>query len=826
MKAILTKGKLQVCNKYLACCLFMMLSIKSSYSSESKYSFDQSVLDEGGNNVSLNFINNNKAPAGSYVVDVFLNNEYKETLPIFFAENNNGNEITPQLSCQQFSKYGIKKEFLNGCIDGGAFFKKYDDWKVDFDFYKQRLYINIPSYFLDVPEDGVYPSSQWDDGINAFYINYDVNAFHGDYSFNQNRESQNNAYSFFESGINIGAWRIRNQSTLMYDKINGAAWNNINNYLERGIYNSRSRIVIGGGFTSSDVIDSVPFYGIMLGTDKEMYPDRYYHSSPVIKGVAKTSAQVTVESNGLTIYSTSVKPGDFEINDLPYVGLSSMLKVTINESDGTRNTFYVPYNSPPISAKNGFLDYNIMVGRYRTNGNRTIGPNLAQATMFYGLPYNLTTYGALQASGIFKSTKIGLSTDLGNFGSMSFDINHSKKNIKWENESGDAINFKYYKNISNTNTGINISYFRELSKGYSSLNDAFSQIEQFWYDKYDSKNIFSLAFNQSLSDFGTLQLSLNHEDDWSGKYKSNYLNFSYGFNVLGSNISLNLSKQRTSNGSNEDYAYLNIMVPLDKFTSKNIYTHYSMANSSDGGLSQSVGLSGRSFNQNLSWNITNTSLPNNSANRTNADLYWMGRKGNLYGGYMYDKFTRQYNIGMNGAVLFSQYGLTLGQKLGPANALIITPDAGDISITNMRGVKTDRDGYAILGGGLLPYRKSIISLDTLTLPNNIEIARSDNKIIPTKGAIVASKFETIVGYKRIVTLRKRNGDYIPMGSIVTSNNGANVGIVGEDGETYISGLRDKGELTVIWGRGNDKKCKVSYSLIKGNDKTPTTMSCL
>lgn len=402
----------------------------------------------------------------------------------------------------------------------------------------------------------------------------------------------------------------------------------------------------------------------------------------------------------------------------------------------------------------------------------------------------------------------------------------TQKNIKWENESGDAINFKYYKNISNTNTGINISYFRELSKGYSSLNDAFSQIEQFWYDKYDSKNIFSLAFNQSLSDFGTLQLSLNHEDDWSGKYKSNYLNFSYGFNVLGSNISLNLSKQRTSNGSNEDYAYLNIMVPLDKFTSKNIYTHYSMANSSDGGLSQSVGLSGRSFNQNLSWNITNTSLPNNSANRTNADLYWMGRKGNLYGGYMYDKFTRQYNIGMNGAVLFSQYGLTLGQKLGPANALIITPDAGDISITNMRGVKTDRDGYAILGGGLLPYRKSIISLDTLTLPNNIEIARSDNKIIPTKGAIVASKFETIVGYKRIVTLRKRNGDYIPMGSIVTSNNGANVGIVGEDGETYISGLRDKGELTVIWGRGNDKKCKVSYSLIKGNDKTPTTMSCL
>lgn len=815
-----------MCNKYLACCLSIMLSIKCSYSSEKKFSFDQSVLDDGGNNVSLNFINNDKAPAGSYVVDVFLNNEHKETVPIVFVDLNHSSELIPELSCEQFLKYGIKKEYVSECTEGAVFFKKHDNWKIDFDFYKQRLYLYIPSNFLDTPVDGVYPSSQWDDGINAFYINYDMNAFHSDYRYDQKRESQNNAYSFFESGINIGAWRIRNQSTLMYDKINGTSWNNINSYLERGIYNSRSRIVIGGGFTSSDVIDSIPFLGIMLGSDKEMYPDRFYHSSPVIKGVAKTSAQVTVDSNGFTIYSTSVKPGDFEINDLPYVGLSSMLKVTIYESDGTRNTFYVPYNPPPISIKNSFLDYNLMVGRYRTNGNKTVGPNLVQATMYYGLPYNLTTYGALQASSIFKLTKIGLSTYLGDFGSMSFDINHSQKKSKKENNDGDAINFKYYKNISNTNTGINISYFRRLSKGYSTLNDVFSQIDRRWLNKHNTKNIISLAFNQSLSRLGAFQLSLNHENDWSGKHSSNYLNFSYGFNFFGNNVSLSLSKQNLSNGLSEDYAYLNIMVPLDKFTSKNIYTNYSMTNSSDGSLSQSVGISGRNFDQNLSWNITNTSLTNNSTNRTSADFYWMGREGNLSGGYMYDKFTRQYNIGVNGAMLVSQYGVTFGQKLGSANALIIAPDAGDISITNMRGVKTDKNGYAILSGGLPPYRKSIISLDTLTLPYDIEISRSDNKIIPTKGAIVASKFETIVGYKRIITLTKRNGDYIPMGSIVTSNNGTNVGIVGEHGETYISGLKDKGELTVIWGRGNDKKCKIPYSLIKENDKTPTTMSCV
>ncbi|MFG3825683.1 fimbrial biogenesis outer membrane usher protein, partial [Escherichia coli] len=50
--------------------------------------------------------------------------------------------------------------------------------------------------------------SQWDDGINALYLNYDAKLYRRSVKYNtKNNESY---YVSLDPGINIGSWRIRN----------------------------------------------------------------------------------------------------------------------------------------------------------------------------------------------------------------------------------------------------------------------------------------------------------------------------------------------------------------------------------------------------------------------------------------------------------------------------------------------------------------------------------------------------------------------------------------------------------------------------------------
>ncbi|WP_348225910.1 fimbria/pilus outer membrane usher protein, partial [Salmonella enterica] len=72
-----------------------------------------------------------------------------------------------------------------------------------------------------------------------------------------------------------------------------------------------------------------------MSTDDDMLSDSMRGFGPVIRGVAKSSAQVTLEQNGYTIYKTNVPAGPFGINDLYPTGGSGDLCVTIKESDGS-----------------------------------------------------------------------------------------------------------------------------------------------------------------------------------------------------------------------------------------------------------------------------------------------------------------------------------------------------------------------------------------------------------------------------------------------------------------------------------------------------------
>ena len=93
------------------------------------------------------------------------------------------------------------------------------------------------------------------------------------------------------------------------------------------------------------------------------------------------------------------------------------------------------------------------------------------------------------------------------------------------------------------------------------------------------------------------------------------------------------------------------------------------------------------------------------------------------------------------------------------------------------------------------------------------ILRKDNY-----GAVVRASFNTRVGRRVLMTLTQ-NGKPLPFGATITTDDKDSEFIVGNDGQTYLSGLPQHGKLSVNWGQGASEHCVAEYALTDEKDKT-------
>lgn len=165
---------------------------------------------------------------------------------------------------------------------------------------------------------------------------------------------------------------------------------------------------------------------------------------------------------------------------------------------------------------------------------------------------------------------------------------------------------------------------------------------------------------------------------------------------------------------------------------------------------------------------------------------------------------------MSGGVVIHGNGVTLSQPLGETNVLIQAPGARDIAIENGTGVKTDWRGYAVVPYATA-YRENRIALDINSLAEDMELDENVANVIPTKGAVVRATFKTRAGIRALVTLHHQ-GKVVPFGAIVSNPDSQGAGIVGDNGQVYLSGLSPQGLLQVKWGNEALQQCQARYLL--------------
>ncbi len=323
------------------------------------------------------FANGQEVPPGTYRVDIYLNDGFMTTRDITFNSSENDRSLVPCLTRGQLAGMGVNTTSIEGigalasdaCVPLTETIK---DATTRFDVGLQRLYLTVPQAFMGNRARGYIPPELWDHGINAGLLNY-----------------------------NFGAWRLRDNTTWSYSSSGSSStnenkWQHVNTWLERDITALRSRLTLGDSYTNGDVFDGINFRGAQLASDDNMLPDSQKGFAPVIHGIARGTAQVSVKQNGYEIYQSTVPPGPFTINDLYSAGNGGDLQVTIKEADGSSQVFTVPYSSVPVLQRESHTRYAVTAGEYRSGNDRQDKPKFFQSTVMRGLPAGWTLYGGTQ----------------------------------------------------------------------------------------------------------------------------------------------------------------------------------------------------------------------------------------------------------------------------------------------------------------------------------------------------------------------------------------------------------------------------------------------
>jgi outer membrane usher protein len=790
------------------------------------------------------FEKGNKQPAGVYRVDIWRNDEFVGSQDLTFTPAEGtppaAGGLAPCLTPALLKRLGVNtaafpalaKEALEACV---ALEKAIPGTEIAFDFAALKLNISLPQVAMFNSARGYIPPEEWDEGIPALLANY---------SFSGNRGSDDDSYFLsLTSGANYGPWRLRNSGTWTYSDNNNQKenrWRNVATWVQRSIVPWKSELVMGDSNTGSDVFDSVGFRGARLYSSDSMYPDSMQGFAPTVRGIARTPAKITIRQNGYVVYQSYVQSGAFAISDLNPTSSSGDLEVTIDEKDGSQQRYTVPYSSVPLLQREGRWKYDLVAGDYRSGNNQQETPFFAQGTVITGLNDGYTVYGGTQLAENYTAVALGLGKNLGDWGAVSLDITHAHSRLVDDStHDGQSLRFLYAKSLNTYGTNFQLLGYRYSTKGFFTLDDTtWKNMSGYQYSDKETdddgvpdiisyhnltqnkKGRFQANISQSLGDYGSLYLSGSEQTYWGSDDTNTWYQVGYSGGWRGVSYSVSMSWNRSIGIPGTDQiASFNLSVPFSLFSHgaarrnsafDRAYATVSASRNSDGDNSWQSGVSGTLLDgNNLSYSVTQGSTSGQGYTGS-ASANWQATYGTLSGAYNYDRDQHSLNWQASGGILAHADGVTFSQPLGDTNVLIKAPGASGVSIENQTGVKTDWRGYAVMPYATV-YRYNRIALDTNTMSNSTDVENNVSSVVPTEGAVVRATFDTRIGVRALITVR-RGAQPVPFGAIVREAASGVTSMVGDDGQIYLSGLPLSGELLIQWGEGPGAQCRARYSL--------------
>lgn len=693
---------------------------------------------------------------------------------------------------------------------------------------EQILEASIPQAFLASRSSGWVDPAQWDNGINAFLLNYSVNHTRSQFG----GESASRTSGSLDAGLNLGAWRFRHNG--YFSQVNGEApvYSAGTSHAQREIRRWNAQLTLGEASTDGDLFNSVGYLGANLRTDPRMLPETANNYAPVVRGVAQTNARVTIRQAGHVVFETTVAPGPFEIDDLRNTSRGGDLEVEVTEADGRVESFVVPYAAVPGLLRQGQQRSSVTVGQLRNE--QTDAPMFAQATVRRGVGSAVTAYGGALVADGYAALLLGAAVNT-RLGAFSGDVTFADTRLPGEaagfgsRMQGQSYRLAYSRSFSAA-TSFTLAAYRYSTDGYLDFSDAARLQSALAAGESGARlsrqrSRLDLTVNQRLPK-GSLYLQGSSIDYWTDNRRST--NFSLGYAGQLGRASFNISARRSMESSlsggpktASTSANLSVHVPLGRAPAAPRLS--ASANGIGRDTGYSANLSGQfGADQQGAYNL---SYGQSSQQRDfGASVNYLSPKANLGASWNSSDGGHQLGLSATGSVVVHGGGATFSQRTGDTVGLLHVPGAANAMVGNRQGIRTDKNGYALVPY-LSAYRQNEVSVDSKGLSMDVELKAGSVSAVPTAGAVVKMMIPTAVGRSALIEARDSQGKPLPFGADVFDEQGVAVGIVGQGSRLWVRGVNDKGLLRVDTGSGPLDSCTIAYDLAAAGDEPIHMSSC-
>lgn len=805
----------------IACLSLMGLSASVALAADTgdddaSFEFNDLFLhNRGGGGVDLRYFERGSTVApGNYGVDVYLNLSLIRRHEIVFAPDDRG-RVVPVVPNGLLKSLGVDVARLQaeGLLDAAeddapADLSRIPAARVEFDVNNLALMVSVPHAYVLRRTRGYVDPSLWDNGAPVLFSNYQAN-FSRDEHETGTREYR---YLGLRSGLNLGSWRLRNESTLSSPAGMPSRFRSQRTYLERSIPALGARLGLGDLHSAGDIFDSVPFRGVQLSTDLGMLPDSHQGYAPVVRGIAETHATVEIRQNDALVYSTSVSPGAFEITDLPSGGSNGNLQVRILEADGRVREFSQPYSYLPVMTRPGHLRYSLSAGEYRRSDHAS--PEFVQGTAVYGLGNNLTGFGGVLASDGFLAINAGVGVNSA-LGGMSFDVTRSRSRTPdalggTGVDTGHSARLLYAKTLVATQTTLTMAGYRYSTEGYRTFSQHVDGQRPLRADQRSSlqKNRFDLSVNQTLPRRGSLYFSIGEASYWNVPGRTRNWRLGYSGNVAGLNYNLALSHDRDPFiGRSDRQVTGNFSVPLGRSARAPRMTAGAVS-PRHGPAQVQAGLSGYLDRNGAANYSLYASRSEGQDAQAGVSLNWDTPMAQWGGSYQYGRDNRHLDLTASGSIVVHRGGVTLGQPVGETFGLLEVPRTKGVGLQGWNGVRTGSRGYAVVPY-LQPYRMNALNVDTRRLSRNVEISGDAPMLVPTRGAMAVARYGAETGRRVQFVLQTAEGQPVPFGAMAYGEGDKVLGMVDNLSRVLAFGMQENGRVQLRWNGG---ACQADYRL--------------
>ncbi|MBR7894924.1 fimbria/pilus outer membrane usher protein [Burkholderia multivorans] len=738
---------------------------------------------------------------GEYMLEVQVNDLFFGLQPIEFVALDASGAGKPCLRAELVAQFGLKpslaKElprFHGGrCVDLAAI----EGVTVRYLKGDGRLRITIPQAALEFTDGTYLPPERWSDGIAGAMLDYRVIA-NTNRSFGSGGRQTNAVQAYGTIGANWGAWRVRGdyqaQSNVGNTVYADRTFRFSRLYAFRALPSIQSTVTFGDDYLSSDIFDTFALTGASIRSDDRMLPPSLRGYAPLISGVARTNATVTVSQQGRVLYVTRVSPGAFALQNIN-TSVQGTLDVAVEEEDGSVQRFQVTTAAVPFLARTGQFRYKAAVGKPRRFGGAGITPFFGFGEAAYGLPFDVTVYGGFIAASGYTSIALGVGRDFGTFGAVSADVTHARARLWWNGATrhGNSYRINYSKHFDGLDADVRFFGYRFSERDYT--NFAQFSGDPTAYGLANSKQRYSATMSKRFGDTSAY-FSYDQTTYWERASEQRVgvtLTRAFSVGAL-RNLNVSVSAFRTqSAGASGNQVSVTATLPIG-----GRHTVTSNLTTGNGSTSVNAGYlyddpAGRTYQ--ISAGTTDGRASANASFRQRTSAYQLtAQASTVANGYA------AASLEVDGSLVATQYGIAAhaNGNAGDTRLLVSTDGVRDVPLSGTL-THTDSRGYAVLDG-ISPYNVYDAAVNVEKLPLEVQVSNPIQRMVLTDGAIGFVQFSAARGSNLYLTLTDAAGKPLPFGaSVQDAANGKELGIVGEGGAAYLTQVQPKSSLVVRAG---------------------------